>query len=113
MANDNSAAPNQAEQVYTPQHPWLCDLELDNGETPTYEPMFGATIPAEVGISFELPHIRSADEVIMTEKQSEDTGAKDAFTQWTQSMNDMWGGIIFRLPKARNQYFSMNVFDLL
>jgi class III poly(R)-hydroxyalkanoic acid synthase PhaE subunit len=30
----------------------------------------------------------------MTEKQSEDTGTKDAFNQWTQSMNDMWGGIM-------------------
>jgi polyhydroxyalkanoate synthesis regulator phasin len=30
----------------------------------------------------------------MTDKQSEDTGAKDAFTQWTQSMNDMWGGLL-------------------
>ncbi len=30
----------------------------------------------------------------MNEKQSEDTGAKDAFTQWTQSMSDMWGGIL-------------------
>ncbi len=30
----------------------------------------------------------------MTEKQSEDTGAKDMFAQWTQSMNDMLGGIL-------------------
>lgn len=30
----------------------------------------------------------------MTEKQSEDTGAKDMFAQWTQSMNDMWGGVL-------------------
>ena len=30
----------------------------------------------------------------MTEKQSEDAGAKDMFAQWTQSMNDMWGGIL-------------------
>lgn len=30
----------------------------------------------------------------MTEKQSEDTSGKDAFTQWAQSMNDMWGGML-------------------
>lgn len=30
----------------------------------------------------------------MTAKQSEDTSGKDAFTQWTQSMNEMWGGVL-------------------
>ena len=30
----------------------------------------------------------------MNEKQSQDTSGKDAFMQWTQSMNEMWGGVI-------------------
>jgi class III poly(R)-hydroxyalkanoic acid synthase PhaE subunit len=30
----------------------------------------------------------------MTEKQSANTGDQDAFTQWTQSMSDMWGGLL-------------------
>lgn len=30
----------------------------------------------------------------MNEKQSQDTSGKDAFTQWTQSMNEMWGGVL-------------------
>ena len=30
----------------------------------------------------------------MNEKQSQDTSGKDAFMQWTESMSEMWGGVM-------------------
>ena len=30
----------------------------------------------------------------MNEKQSQEESGKDAFMQWTQSMNEMWGGVM-------------------
>ncbi len=30
----------------------------------------------------------------MNEKESQETSGKDAFMQWTQSMNEMWGGVM-------------------